>query len=211
MPENVWLGVSVEPPLYLSRVDLLRKACGTGPKFISAEPLLADLGSALDLSGISQVIAGGESGLHLRDPALRARRGMADPPPGKRNAVKGWIPRPDRIPWALHLRDACLKAGVAFFWKQWGGATIQSAGYILDGREWSEQPRTLGEDGSWRDSAGEAIYSRRAPSGEPNTSTIPAHSRLFSAESVSATHDEAPRTFEFANARPGIAQIFLEY
>jgi protein gp37 len=160
MPDNVWLGVSVELPLYLSRVDLLRKARGTGPKFISAEPLLADLGSALDLSGISQVIAGGESGLHLRDPALRARRGMADPPPDKPNAVKGWIPRPGRIPWAQHLRDACLKAGAAFFWKQWGGATTQSAGYILDGREWSEQPRTLGQDGSWPDSARVGYLSR---------------------------------------------------
>jgi len=66
---------------------------------------------------------------------------------------------------------------VAFFWKQWGGATTQSAGYILDGCEWSKQPRTLGEDGSWRDSAGEVIYSRRAPSGEPNTSTISGLSR----------------------------------
>jgi protein gp37 len=149
IPDNVWLGVSVELPLYFSRVDLLRKARGTGPKLISAEPLLADLGSALDLSGIS--LAGGESGLHLRDPALRARRGMAEPPPGKPNAVKGWIPRLDRIPWAQHLRDACLKAGVAFFWKQWGGAVTESAGYILDGHEWSEQPRTLGEDGRWQD------------------------------------------------------------
>jgi hypothetical protein len=26
--------------------------------------------------------------------------------------------------------------------------------WLLDGREWSEQPRTLGEDGSWRDSTG---------------------------------------------------------
>ena len=61
--------LAIELPLYLSRADLLRKARGTGPKFISAEPLLADVGSALNLSGISQVIAGGESGLHLRDPA----------------------------------------------------------------------------------------------------------------------------------------------
>jgi protein gp37 len=31
MPENVWLGVSVELPLYLCRVDLLRKARGQRP------------------------------------------------------------------------------------------------------------------------------------------------------------------------------------
>jgi protein gp37 len=87
IPDNVWLGVSVELPLYLSRVDQLRLVRASGPKFISAEPLLADLGR-IDLSGISQVIAGGESGWHLRDPAIRARRGMADPPPGRPNAIQ---------------------------------------------------------------------------------------------------------------------------
>jgi len=75
---------------------------------------------------------------------------MADPAPGKPNAVSaGFL---DGIPWAQHLRDTWLKAGFAFFWKQWGGAATKSAGYILDGREWSEQPRTLGEDGTWQDS-----------------------------------------------------------
>ena len=78
--------------------------------------LLAELGGGLDLSGIRQLVAGGESGLHLRDPALCAHHGMTEPPPGKPNAVKGSIPRPDRIPWARHHRDACLEAGVAFFW-----------------------------------------------------------------------------------------------
>jgi hypothetical protein len=34
IPDNVWLGVTVERPLFLSRADLLRKARGTGPKFI---------------------------------------------------------------------------------------------------------------------------------------------------------------------------------
>jgi hypothetical protein len=94
MLDNAWLGVSVELPLYLSRVDLLRKARGTGPKLICAEPLLADLGSALDLSGTSQVIAGGESGLHLRDPAVRARRGMADPPLGKPKQLRAGFLEP---------------------------------------------------------------------------------------------------------------------
>jgi protein gp37 len=72
IPDNVWLGVSVELPLYFKRVDTLRQVRAAGPKFISAEPLLADPGTELDLSGISQIIAGGESGWHLRDAALRA-------------------------------------------------------------------------------------------------------------------------------------------
>jgi protein gp37 len=143
IPDNVWLGVSVELPLYLSRVDQLRKARATGPKFISAEPLLADLGADFDLSGISQVIAGGESGVHLLNPAMRARRGMAIP------THHGWVPRPDRIEWMRPLRDACLRQGVAYFLKQWGGLRPDSAGHVLDGRTWEEQPRVLGKDGRW--------------------------------------------------------------
>jgi protein gp37 len=128
-----------------------RNARATGPKFISAEPLLADLGGELNLSGISQVIGGGESGPHLRDPAIRSREAMAMPPADKPGAMKGWQPRADRIDWARHLRNACLKAGVVFFWKQWGGRTPDSAGHVLDGRTWDEQPRVLGEDGRWHD------------------------------------------------------------
>ena len=80
-------------------MNTLRQARAAGPKFNSAEPLLADLSTDLDLSGINQIIAGGESGWHLRDTAIRGRRGMADPPLGKPMAVKGWTPRPDRIDW----------------------------------------------------------------------------------------------------------------
>jgi protein gp37 len=161
MPDNVWLGVSLELPLYMSRVDLLRNTRAPGPKFISAEPLLADLGTDLDLFGIHQVIAGGESGPHLRDPATRHRRGMADPPPDKPNAAKGWIPRPERIDWMRHLRDACITQGVAFFLKQFGGIRPDSAGHMLDGREWSEQPRILGEDGQWHDGVNTHCFSDR--------------------------------------------------
>jgi hypothetical protein len=77
------------------------------PEIISAEPLLADLGTGLDLSGISQIIAGGASGWHLRDAAIRTRRGMADPPLEKPMAIKGWRPRPARIDWMRHWRDVC--------------------------------------------------------------------------------------------------------
>src|SRR6516165_10741743 len=126
-----------------------------------------------------------------RDPGMRGRHRALR----RQAAPSRALPHSMEPAWARHLRDACLIAGVAFFWKQWGGATTQSAGYILDAREWSEQPRTLGEDGSWRDSAGEVICSRCAPSGEPNTSTIPAYPRLFSAESVGAAHGAARRTF----------------
>lgn len=57
---NVWLGVSVEDLQRKGRIDYLREtpAC---VRFLSLEPLLEDIGH-LDLSGIDQVIVGGESG-----------------------------------------------------------------------------------------------------------------------------------------------------
>jgi len=88
---NVWLGVSVENRENLGRIDLLRKT-PAAVRFLSLEPLLEDLGT-LDLSGISWVIVGGESG-----PGARAMD-------------------PD---WARSVRDQCVAAGVPFFFKQWG-------------------------------------------------------------------------------------------
>ncbi len=59
--ENIWWGVSVEDREYgLSRVDHLRRAPAK-VRFLSIEPLLEDLGE-IDLSGITWVIVGGESG-----------------------------------------------------------------------------------------------------------------------------------------------------
>jgi protein gp37 len=45
--------------------------------------------------------------------------------------------------WARELRDACKAAGVAFFWKQWGGRVPKAGGRLLDGREWNEYPVAL--------------------------------------------------------------------
>jgi protein gp37 len=42
--------------------------------------------------------------------------------------------------WVRSLRDQCQEAGVAFFFKQWGGAKKKEAGRELDGRLWDEYP-----------------------------------------------------------------------
>jgi len=112
---NVWMGVSVETSRYVFRIDHLRTVPAE-VRFISAEPLLGPLPN-LDLSGIHWLIAGGESG---------------------RNA------RPMEEPWALDLRNQCEIANVAFFFKQWGGATSKSGGRTLDGRLYDAMP--FGED-----------------------------------------------------------------
>jgi protein gp37 len=43
--------------------------------------------------------------------------------------------------WALDLRDQCRRAGVAFFFKQWGGVNKKKAGRLLGGRIWDQMPR----------------------------------------------------------------------
>lgn len=113
-PENVWLGTSVENADVLARVDRLRETPAS-VKFLSCEPLIGPL-DGIDLHGVDWVIGGGESGVGHRpcDPA-----------------------------WARGLRDACEAAGVAFFWKQWGGRTPKAQGRELDGQIYHAFPREL--------------------------------------------------------------------
>ena len=113
-PPHVWLGVSVESMGVAHRVDALRRI-PAAVRFISAEPLLGPL-DGLHLAGIHWVIGGGESG--------RGHRACAPV-------------------WARGLRDSCTRAGVAFFWKQWGGVTPKAGGRLLDGREWNDYPMGL--------------------------------------------------------------------
>lgn len=110
--ENVWLGVSVENANYVRRIDDLRRVPAR-VRFLSLEPLLGPLPD-LDLTGTNWVIVGGESG------------------PGY---------RPCNPEWVREIRDQCVAADVAFFFKQWGGFRPKSGGRELDGRTWDEFPR----------------------------------------------------------------------
>jgi len=42
--------------------------------------------------------------------------------------------------WVRSIRDQCVRAGVAFHFKQWGGINKKRTGRLLDGRVWSEWP-----------------------------------------------------------------------
>lgn len=91
-PDNAWLGVSVENRRHgVPRIDHLRDIPAK-IRFLSVEPLLEDVGG-LNLRGIHWVIVGGESGHGAR---------------------------PMKPEWADSVRDQCERAGVAFFFKQWG-------------------------------------------------------------------------------------------
>lgn len=108
---NIWMGVTVEDDEYVSRIESLRHT-GAHVKFLSLEPLLGPM-PHLDLTDIDWVIVGGESGVGAR---------------------------PMQRSWVTDIRDQCLEAGVAFFFKQWGGVRKKAAGRVLDGKTWDEMP-----------------------------------------------------------------------
>jgi protein gp37 len=95
-------------------------------RFLSCEPLLGDL----DLENfiapwtptdtgmerkrlIDWVMVGGESGSRAR---------LVNPA------------------WVWSIQRQCREAGVAFWFKQWGGASTKAAGALLDGELYHERP-----------------------------------------------------------------------
>ncbi|MCI0723399.1 MAG: phage Gp37/Gp68 family protein, partial [Acidobacteria bacterium] len=115
MTVGVWLGVSVESRKYLWRMDYLRK-CPARVRFISAEPLLEDLEvTPPQITGIHQIIVGGESG------------------PGY---------RPMDHEWARRILALCREQGIAFFFKQ-SAAPRTEMGTRLDGHAYKEYPLDL--------------------------------------------------------------------
>ena len=46
--------------------------------------------------------------------------------------------------WVVQFRDRCLKFGVPFFFKQWGGVHKKRAGRLLEGVVWDEMPHQTG-------------------------------------------------------------------
>jgi protein gp37 len=110
-PRHIWCGVSIEDGTKLSRARHLRDA-PAGIRFLSIEPLIGRIGR-IDLDGINWVIVGGESG------------------PRSRYMDATWV---------REIRDQCQEAGVAFFFKQWGGLRPKSGGRLLDGEEWNQFP-----------------------------------------------------------------------
>lgn len=91
IPDNVWLGVTVECKDTKYRIDYLRHLKAS-VKFLSCEPLIEELGS-LNLCGIDWVIVGGESGPKAR---------------------------PMKEEWVFEIKDQTDSQGAAFFFKQWG-------------------------------------------------------------------------------------------
>lgn len=91
IPQNAWLGVTVEAQSSKARIDCLRKL-NAPIRFLSCEPLIEDLGE-MNLENIDWVIVGGESGPQAR---------------------------PMKEKWVLSIQDQTQRQGSAFFFKQWG-------------------------------------------------------------------------------------------
>lgn len=92
VPQNVWLGVTVEAQSTKNRIDNLREIKEASIKFLSCEPLIEDLGT-LNLDDVDWIIVGGESGPYAR--AMKEE-------------------------WVLNIKQQAEKAKKAFFFKQWG-------------------------------------------------------------------------------------------
>ena len=52
--------------------------------------------------------------------------------------------------WVREIRDRCIRARVAFFFKQWGGVFKTKTGRALDGRTWDEMPVGIPEHATSR-------------------------------------------------------------
>lgn len=107
IPQNIWLGVTVENQEAKSRIDFLRELPAK-IRFVSMEPLLEDIGD-IDFTKIDWVIVGGESG-----PKARIMKEH----------------------WAVNIKEQADKQNIAFFFKQWGtwGADGQKRNKKLNGR-----------------------------------------------------------------------------
>ncbi len=109
---NIWMGVTVENNDFKYRIDHLRNT-GAFTKFLSCEPLIGPV-TNIDFKNIDWLIAGGESGR---------------------------TPRPINENWVTSLQQQCEKAGVSFFFKQWGGFNKKKNGRMLNGKVYNETPQ----------------------------------------------------------------------
>lgn len=118
IPNNIWLGVTVESKSNLDRIEHLRYL-DVGVRFLSCEPLLEDLGD-VNLDNIDWIIVGGESGHKAR---------------------------PMKPEWMLSIKKQAKNKNTHFFFKQWGtwGAdgvkrSKKANGKMINGKVVQEMP-----------------------------------------------------------------------
>jgi protein gp37 len=115
LPRHVWLGVSAETQMRAKQRLPALCRIPAARRFVSAEPLLEVVDLAPWLDRIDWVIAGAESG-----------------PRGKARSMD--------LDWVRTLRDQCVAADVAFFFKQDAKDGVKILTPELDGRRWVGRP-----------------------------------------------------------------------
>lgn len=120
VPNNVWLGVTVENQEAKCRIQYLQQI-KANIHFLSCEPLLENLGE-INLSNIQWVIVGGESGVSAR---------------------------PMKEEWVKMIRQQTEERKIPFFFKQWGTWGCDGIkrsklrnGKLLEGNVVQEMPDT---------------------------------------------------------------------
>ncbi len=125
IPENIWLGVTVESNQYLDRVRTLIKIPAS-VKFINVEPMLGEI----DIGGFVQKNKNGESWRH--NDSLNWVICGTESGPRRRSA---------KIQWIRDLKNQCVEAEIPFFLKQ-----MEIDGKVarmpkLDGQIWEQYPK----------------------------------------------------------------------
>jgi protein gp37 len=134
---NVWLGVSAERQAEAEdRIpDLL--ATPAAIRFVSAEPLLGPVNfRRIRIAPDHHTIIDALDGYAIADSISGT---------GQERTMLDWIivggesgpcARPMHPDWARSIRDQCARAGVPFFFKQWGNY-LPAGQLMADGRPWS--------------------------------------------------------------------------
>lgn len=171
LPENLWLGVSVEHQAaadkrlpYLLEIPNVRR-------FVSCEPLLGPVNLRAAIDRENRLIYDGLDGIrteydqsgHTFTQAYRKLHWVIAGGESGKNA------RPMQADWARALRDQCQATSTPFFFKQWGEwcqndqfqvsrrmakeiwrwldgsismrVGVQASGHLLDGKEWRQTPK----------------------------------------------------------------------
>jgi protein gp37 len=141
-PANVWTGCTVENQDWADRRLEHLMAVPSALRFVSVEPMLGELDLRAHLGPgpgkLNWVLCGGESGAGARGSA-------------------------ETVGWYRSLRDQCVRAGVPFFFKQWGrfrqveDTLVPLRGKnpdnLLDGERWEQHPRSPAALGGASDSS----------------------------------------------------------
>lgn len=142
---NLWIGVTVETWRSADkRVESLYKIPAV-KRFLSVEPMLDSINLhcvswAESNRGYADITTGRTEFEEV------AKRPHAAPPVQPIDWVicggeTGRGARPMNPEWVRSLRDECNVAGIPFFFKSWGWASLET-GRLLDGRGWNEMPCT---------------------------------------------------------------------